>query len=268
MVTGSRLVQRLGQGRAGRALQGVADRSGLPAAVVLVVGALAVGIAFLGVVFTWIFDSVREGDALASLDPDIHRWFVDHRTPAWNDAFRAATWLGSMTVLLPVILAVVAALLWRRHPVLALGVVVGTAGTALTVALTKAIVGRERPPVADRLSGAYGAAFPSGHSANVVAACGILAWVATRFVHRTWLRVAIWATAALVALAVGVSRVYLGVHWPSDVLSGWLVGAAWVAAAIGVCTLIPALALDDRRRTRRDQGRDQGQDQGRDQAVM
>jgi len=60
----------------------------------------------------------------------------------------------------------------------------------------------------------------------------------------------IWIAAAVTALLVGASRVYLGVHWPSDVLSGWIVGAAWVVAAIAITALIPA--LDYRRRTRRD----------------
>jgi undecaprenyl-diphosphatase len=199
--------------------------------------------------FTALLDAVREGDGPAALDPDLHRWVVEHRTGALDDAFRVVTWLGSATVLVPVVLAVIAVLWWRRHPVLALGVVVACTGTLLTVSLVKPVVGRARPPLADRIAGAQGAAFPSGHSANVVAAVGILAWVATRFVRRRRLRVTIWAAAALVALAVGVSRVYLGVHWPSDVLSGWFVGAAWVAAAIGVATLVPA--LDDRRARKR-----------------
>jgi len=210
----------------------------------------ALGIAALGLAFAAILDAVREGDGIAAFDPRIHRWVVDHRSANLDHFFRGVTWAGSMTVLLPVILGTIAWLLWRRHPDLALAVAIATGGSLLTVAIMKAVVGRSRPPVADRIANAYGAAFPSGHSANVVAACGILAWVATRFVHRTWLRVVIWVAAVLTALLVGVSRVYLGVHWPSDVLSGWIVGAAWVVAAIAITELIPA--LDDRRRTRRD----------------
>jgi undecaprenyl-diphosphatase len=250
MVTSSRLVRRLGEGRAGRALQRVADRSGLPAAVVLVVALAAVGIAALGLAFAAILDAVREGDDIAAFDPRIHRWVVDHRTANLDHFFRGVTWAGSMTVLLPLVLGTIALLVWRRHPALALAVAIATGGSLLTVGIMKAVVGRSRPPVADRIANAYGAAFPSGHSANVVAACGILAWVATRFVHRTWLRAAIWTVAAVVALLVGVSRVYLGVHWPSDVLSGWIVGAAWVVAAIAITALIPA--LEYRRRTRHD----------------
>jgi undecaprenyl-diphosphatase len=235
-------------------MQRVADRSGLPAAVVLVVALAAVGIAALGLAFAVLLDSVREGDGFAALDPRIHRWFVGHRTPTLDHFFRGVTWAGSMTVLLPLVLGTIAVLLWRRHPALALAVAIATGGSLLTVSIMKVVVGRSRPPVTDRIANAYGAAFPSGHSANVVAACGILAWVATRFVHRTWLRAAIWTVAAVVALLVGVSRVYLGVHWPSDVLSGWIVGAAWVVAAIAITALIPA--LEYRRRTRHDTGRD------------
>jgi len=250
MVTGSRLVRRLGEGRTGRALQRVADRSGLPAAVVFMLALATLGIAALGLAFAAILDSVREGDDIAAFDPRIHRWVVDHRTADLDHFFRGMTWAGSMTVLLPLVLGTIALLLWRRHPALALAVAIATGGSLLTVSIMKAVVGRSRPPVADRIADAYGAAFPSGHSANVVAACGILTWVVTRFTHRTWLRAVIWIAAAVTALLVGASRVYLGVHWPSDVLSGWIVGAAWVVAAIAITALIPA--LDYRRRTRRD----------------
>jgi undecaprenyl-diphosphatase len=248
MVTASRLRRRLRASRIGRALTGLAERSGLPAAVVLVVVVTGACIAIAGLAFTALLDAGREGDGPAALDLDLHRWIVEHRTGALDDAFRVVTWLGSATVLVPLLLTVVGILWWRRHPVLALGVVLACTGTLLTVPLVKPVIGRARPPLDDRIAGAQGAAFPSGHSANVVAAFGVLAWVATRFVRRRWLRATIWIAAALVALAVGVSRVYLGVHWPSDVLSGWFVGVAWVAAAIGVATLVPAL---DDRRTRR-----------------
>ncbi len=172
------------------------DRSGLPAAVVLVVVAAGVCIAVAGLAFTALLDAVREGDGAAALDPDIHRWVVEHRSTTLDDVFRAVTWLGSATVLVPVVLTVLVVLWWRRHPLIALGVVIACTGTLLTVLIVKPIVGRARPPLADRIAGAQGAAFPSGHSANVVAAFGILAWAATRFVHRRWQRITIWVVAA------------------------------------------------------------------------
>jgi undecaprenyl-diphosphatase len=248
VVTGSRFARRLRDGPLGRALTRVAARSGLPAAVVLVVAIAAVTIAAAGLAFTKILDSVMERDGVAALDPDIHRWFVGHRTPCWNDLFRAITWAGSMVVVVPLAIVVVVLLLRARHPVLAGGVVLAIVGAAVTVSAIKPIVGRARPPLAEQISSAGGFAFPSGHSATAAATAGVFAWVATRFVHRRGWQVVIWAGAVVWSLAVGTSRAYLGVHWPSDVLSGWFVGAAWVAASIGVCTLVPA--LDYRRRMR------------------
>jgi undecaprenyl-diphosphatase len=166
---------------------------------------------------------------VASLDTTVHEWFVAHRTPALDDWFRAVTNLGAAAVLLPLIVLLLAALLWRRRPDLALGAGIAVIGSWVTVNLVlKPLVERARPPIADRLVFPGDASFPSGHAANAASAWLALAWVVASLVERRAAKVAVWSVAGAVVAIVGVSRLYLGVHWPSDVLAGWLVGAAWV----------------------------------------
>ena len=74
--------------------------------------------------------------------------------------------------------------------------------------------------------------FPSAHSAQAVATYGALAYLAGRAAPRWGQRVAAWTTASLIALLVGFSRLYLGVHWLTDVLGGYALGAAWLAIVI------------------------------------
>ncbi|MFN8027222.1 MAG: phosphatase PAP2 family protein [Acidimicrobiia bacterium] len=170
---------------------------------------------------------------MASLDTDVHDWFVDHRTAALDDFFRTVTHLGAAAVLLPIIVLMLAALLWKRRPDLALGAGVAVIGTWVTVNLVlKPLVGRARPPLADRLVFPGDASFPSGHAANATAAWLTLAWVLASLVERRAAKVAIWSGAGCVAALVGVSRLYLGVHWPTDVVAGWAIGGAWVACGI------------------------------------
>ena len=171
-----------------------------------------------------------------AVDESLHQWSVDHR-PAWAAAlFRLLTATGTGVV--PYVVVLLAG--WvacdraasRRHRAAA------TAACLLTLALSQVVRGtlmgvlaRPRPPIADRVTRATGFAFPSGHSTTSAIAAGLLAWAALRVLDRTTGRVC----AALVAgwaMAVGASRVYLGVHWPSDVLGGWLLAAAWLALAV------------------------------------
>ncbi|MEU2390891.1 phosphatase PAP2 family protein [Streptomyces sp. NPDC007369] len=95
----------------------------------------------------------------------------------------------------------------------------------------KAAVGRDRPLWPDPVDAAHYAAFPSGHAMTAAAVCGMLLWLLPPSAHKAWARGA-WVLASVSVLGVGFTRVYLGVHWPSDVLAGWLLGVALAALAI------------------------------------
>ncbi|MFB7169324.1 phosphatase PAP2 family protein [Streptomyces sp. NPDC056254] len=132
-------------------------------------------------------------------------------------------------------LAAVACLLlwWRGDRQRAVCVaVVAVAASAVQQGL-KAAVGRERPVWADPVDSAHYAAYPSGHAMTAAVVCGMLLWLMPRPAPR-WAAAA-WAAAAVSVLGVGFTRLYLGVHWFSDVVAGWLLGAVVVAVAASVC---------------------------------
>jgi undecaprenyl-diphosphatase len=187
----------------------------------------------VAVAATWTFLGISQDvlthEELALLDPRIHAWVLAHRTAALTGFFRIVTWLGASVVTIPV-LAVTGGVLARRRrswaPVLDIVVVYGTA--VVLHAVVGQLVHRERPPAADWAVPAHGWAYPSGHTTQAVAAWGILALLAA--VHASPRnRLLIGAAATCAAVLVGVSRVYLGVHWLTDVLGGAAMSAAVVA---------------------------------------
>lgn len=95
--------------------------------------------------------------------------------------------------------------------------------------LIKPLVERARPDF-DRLVGGRGPSFPSGHATAATAFCVVVALYLSRNRGKTARRI-IWSVAALVALTVGISRIYVGVHWPTDVAAGMILGATWAAIA-------------------------------------
>ena len=137
------------------------------------------------------------------------------------------TALGGGTVLTLVLAVSAGFLLLQRHVLTAALVLVGGTTGPLAVGVAKQIFGRQRPEVIDHLVQVGSASFPSGHSANSAAVYLTLALVLVQIVQRRRERAYLLTVAALLVLAVGCSRIYLGVHWPSDVLAGWAFGSLW-----------------------------------------
>ncbi|WP_375272839.1 phosphatase PAP2 family protein, partial [Sphingomonas sp.] len=137
------------------------------------------------------------------------------------------TALGGGTVLTIVTLGAVAILLARRLALTAALVAAAViSGTVASNAL-KLVFMRPRPPLADRLIEVSGDSFPSGHAANSAIVYLTLAALVTQVTPGRATRNTVLGLAILLVGAIGTSRVYLGVHWPSDVLAGWSFGTLW-----------------------------------------
>jgi len=191
-------------------------------------------IALVGVPFGLLLLLVEDRwPPLSRVDADardgLHGLAVHH--DALVMALKVLSTIGSAGVYFPLFAAVAVWLAWRRLPRLAVFVVVTVAGSALLNALVKLVVHRARPVVADPVAHAAGKSFPSGHAQSAIVAASVLLLVFLPVVRSRWRPLAA-AVALAMVLAIGFARVTLGVHFVSDVLAGYALGAAWVAAMI------------------------------------
>ncbi|GGZ90536.1 phosphatase PAP2 family protein [Streptomyces subrutilus] len=122
---------------------------------------------------------------------------------------------------------------WRGDRARALRVAVAALVASAVQQGMKALVGRERPVWTDPVDSAHYAAYPSGHGMTATVVCGMLLWLVPRSAPH-WAVWTAWVVAVVSVLGVGFSRLYLGVHWTSDVLAGWLLGVALVALVASV----------------------------------
>ncbi len=190
-----------------------------------------------GAAFGTVTEDVIDTDGVARLDDPVSRYLI--REPWLTAVMRAITDLGSAWVLVPLLFAL--GLLASPSPILGpFGFLAAAlAGASLLTAAIKLFVARPRPD-ADALVGALGYGFPSGRSTAAAAGWLALAIVANSLTARGALRAAIFVVAGVVIVLVGVSRVYLGVHAPTDVLGGWALGATWLAAVVTATRLLTA----------------------------
>jgi undecaprenyl-diphosphatase len=196
-------------------------------------GATLAAIAF-AVVFALLTWNVVANVGLARLDPNVQALVLRNRVGWLTEALRVLTWLGSTAVVGPLVVAFAAIVLWRRRDHLG-ALLPGTALLVTVVAKNSAkfLIGRPRPSPGFAIGSNVGSAFPSGHSADSLAVFAMLALVVAS--GRTpGSRTAIWGGATIAALVVGVSRVYLGAHWMTDVLGGWVLAGGIVSILVAV----------------------------------
>ena len=200
----------------------------------LLVSLLLIGAALFA--FFRLASEVSEGDTLA-FDRAI---LVGLRTPAnpavpigphWlPEAMTDLTAFGSPTGLLLVCAAVILYLLLARRVRTALFVLGATAGGMALGSLLKHVYARPRPALVPHLVDVTSSSFPSGHATDSAIVYLTLAALLARTVPERGLRIYIIGLAILLTLLIGCSRVFLGVHYPSDVVAGWTLGAAWALA--------------------------------------
>lgn len=163
------------------------------------------------------------------MDAAILAWLHAQRTPALDSAFVFSWLLGAFRFCAPWVLL---ASLWhvargeRRE---ALAWLVAGALVALVPELLKALVARPRPDLVPRLLATSGYSFPSGHAVAGMALYPLLGWLLLRRWRKPW---AGYAAGAVLGAFIGVGRLYVGVHWPSDVAAGWALGAAISLGAV------------------------------------
>ncbi|HEX5418738.1 MAG TPA: phosphatase PAP2 family protein, partial [Gammaproteobacteria bacterium] len=202
--------------------------NGAGSAVPLFLAAAAL-LTFLGILF-----AVVAASGVVAADHRLVDFLATQRTPGLDQAMFVFTYIGSGRVvsIIAGTCALAALLLGRRRDAALLVLLPATAAAFFEA--VKWLVARPRPSLAEARILAAGFSFPSGHATMAAALWGTFALLAALALRRTWTRILIALAAAALALLIGFSRVYLGVHYPTDVLAGWAGGTFWVALAFAI----------------------------------
>ncbi len=200
------------------------------------IGLVAIGLSIWA--FGGVLEDVVAKDEIVYFDAPIVAHIAAHRIGWLTTVMRYLTFLGNGWFVIS--LAVVVGLFlryktnsWRPFVLLAATV----AGTGVLDFIFKIAIARPRPLEAWMAAPATGYAFPSGHTA-LSAIYGAIAYLLAKTLRRWQGKVIVWATAITLVFLIGISRVYLGVHWPTDVLGGWALAALWLSIIYTAASVI------------------------------
>lgn len=228
--------------RPGRWLAGVVLRYaarlgswGIAHAVLVLTAAAGLAVtASLTAVAEDVYEAVVRSDGIAGLDQPVLDQAVAWRSPGLDHAVTVYTDVGG-PVGMPVLAAAAVlamTLLWRSRTPLVL-MVVAAAGSLVMTVVGKDLVGRARPPRSLAVPPyETSPSFPSGHTLNATVITAVLVYLLLRRVGSTSGRVAVVLAGSAFVVTMGLSRVFLGHHWLSDVVMGWVLGLAWVAVVV------------------------------------
>jgi undecaprenyl-diphosphatase len=225
-----------------RGIGGVAKNFYATFGIFLSVGAL---VAVLGTYGFATFAGRVTSGRTQTFDDAVLRWIAAHRSPVLESLMLEITFLGTGTVVM-MIVGVSGMFLWlTKHRFSALLLLIATVGSIVLNNLLKLGFGRPRPKVFEWGTDVMSWSFPSGHAMSAAVVYGTVAYLAARLQARHLHRVATLMGAAILIVLIGFSRLYLGVHYPTDVIAGVIIGLAWAAFCMAT---LEAIQLYARRR--------------------
>lgn len=181
--------------------------------------------------FVLVADAFPEHGSLARIDSSVLVWLHAHGTEGGESVFNVISWIGSVGM--TGIALVVGIVLTLRREWLRLTLLAGALGGGeLLDIVLKAAFHRTRPPFASEFIHRQSWSFPSGHALNSVVGFGVLAFLLLLHVSGRAMRLAIITSTIVLVAAIGFSRLYLGVHYVSDVAAGFLGGGFWLVACV------------------------------------
>ena len=232
-----------------KAVRSVRSYIGANAALLVSSAVGAAAFALLIILSADVYEAVTTGNGVSGLDRPTLDLAISLRTPAGERWVTAFTNVGGTIPMVFIALTLTAAMyaLWRRRSI-PLMMVIATVGSLIFTGVGKTVVGRARPPLALAVPPyEYAPSFPSGHTLNSTVIALMLAYLAWWLSENLWVRVICPVLGAAWATAMGLSRVYLGHHWITDVIFGWLFGLAWLVLLITVHRILLRLDRRDRR---------------------
>ena len=205
------------------------------------------------VAFTHVANWVSEGET-QQFDERVLRWLGANRTTILDGVIVEVTMLGTGTVVM-VMVAVAGLFLWlTRHRYSAVLLLVATLGGIVLNNVLKLAFSRPRPQVVEWGTHAMSSSFPSGHAMSAAIVYGTVAYLAARLQKQWWARALTLLVALVLIVLIAFSRLYLGVHYPSDVLAGAVIGLAWAGFCMATLEIVQRYAT---RGHRRDVARDE-----------
>lgn len=171
--------------------------------------------------------SITNNGSVQNFDEGILRWVETLRTPFLNFIMLDITALGGLALTVVLGLLVVAIFLLASDPVAAIHLTLTSAGGFAISSWTKSLISRPRPAIIPQLIHVSGFSYPSGHSITSAAIYLTMAILACRHFKKIKDKITLLGLAGIMITLISFSRIYLGVHYPSDTLSGALIGLSW-----------------------------------------
>lgn len=179
-----------------------------------------------------VMDNYLDKDGLTMVDRPINQLMVNLRTPLLNKLMFLVTLTGNWQMIVWGSLLGAVLLIAAKKRRYLMAMLLSNVSAMIFIEAAKNLVGRARPPVENALMAEHGFAFPSGHSYAAVVFYGLMTYFWVRHFRQNWAKIGMFGLGSGFILLLAVSRIYLGVHWTTDVVAGLSLSATWLAVTV------------------------------------